>query len=305
MFYNEVNGRGETMHFVKAKGILSSGGGMNFYRGCQHGCVYCDARSRCYQMNHIFEDIEVKENAMELLEAALKSKRRPCMLGTGSMFDPYMPLERSQQMTRQMLELAEKHGFGATVLTKSDLVLRDLDVLKRINEKSKAVVQISLTVMDERLSKILEPNVCPTSRRIEVLRKLQEAGIPTVVWLCPILPFITDTQENILGILQACRDTGVKGIIQYGMGLTLRDGNREYFYAALDKYFPGLKDRYIRLYGNAYELPSPKNDELMALFHGFCEYYGIWHDNQKIFTYLHELETDACHQLSFFGGEAG
>ena len=293
------------MHFVKAKGILSSGGGMNFYRGCQHGCVYCDARSRCYQMNHIFEDIEVKENAMELLEAALKSKRRPCMLGTGSMFDPYMPLERSQQMTRQMLELAEKHGFGATVLTKSDLVLRDLDVLKRINEKSKAVVQISLTVMDERLSKILEPNVCPTSRRIEVLRKLQEAGIPTGVWLCPILPFITDTQENILGILQACRDTGVKGIIQYGMGLTLRDGNREYFYAALDKHFPGLKERYIRLYGNAYELPSPKNDELMALFHGFCEYYGIWHDNQKIFTYLHELETDACHQLSFFGGEAG
>jgi len=227
------------------------------------------------------------------------------MLGTGSMFDPYMPLERSQMMTRQMLELAEKHGFGATVLTKSDLVLRDIDVLRRINEKSKAVVQISLTVMDQRLSKILEPNVCPTSRRIEVLQKLQEAGIPTVVWLCPVLPFLTDTQENILGILQACRETGVKGIIQFGMGLTLRDGNREYFYSALDKHFPGLKERYIRTYGNAYELPSPKNDELMALFHGFCEYYGIWHDNQQIFTYLHQLETDEGHQLSFFGGEAG
>lgn len=293
------------MHYVKAKGILSSAGGMNFYRGCQHGCVYCDARSRCYQMNHIFEDIEVKENAMELLEGALKSKRKPCMLGTGSMFDPYMPLERSQCMTRQMLELAEKYGFGATVLTKSDLVLRDLDILRRINEKTKAVVQISLTVTDDRLSGILEPNVCPTSRRIEVLHQLREAGIPTVVWLCPILPFLTDTEENVLGILRACRDAGVKGIIQYGMGLTLRDGNREYFYEALDRYFPGLKERYIRIYGNAYELLSPKHEALMALFHNFCEYYGIWHDNQRIFSYLHELETSEGTQLSFFGEAAG
>ena len=293
------------MHFVKAKGILSSGVGMNLYRGCQHGCVYCDARSRCYQMNHIFEDIEIKENAMELLEAALKSKRRPCMLGTGTMSDPYMPVEKNLQMTRQMLELAEKYGFGATMLTKSDLVLRDLDILQRINEKTKAVVQVSLTVMDDRLSKILEPNVCPTSRRIEVLRELQKAGIPTVVWLCPILPFLTDTEENVMGILRACRDTGVKGIIQYGMGLTLRDGNREYFYAALDKHFPGLKDRYIRTYGNAYELPSPKNDQLMGLFHGFCEYYGIWHNNAQIFSYLRELETNEGVQLSFFGEAAG
>lgn len=291
------------MHFVKAKGILSSGGGMNIYRGCQHGCVYCDARSRCYQFDHLFEDIEVKENAMELLEAALKSKRRPCMLGTGSMSDPYMPIEGKLRMTRRMLELAEKHGFGATVLTKSDLVLRDIDVLQRINQKSKAVVQISLTVMDDGLSKILEPHVCPTSRRIEALRELQKIGIPTVVWLCPVLPFITDTEENILGILEACRETGVKGIIQFGMGLTLRDGNREYYYAALDRYFPGLKERYIRTYGNAYELPSPRNDELMALFHGFCEYYGIWHDNNRVFSYLHELETDDSTQLSLFGGE--
>ena len=293
------------MHFVKAKGILSSGVGMNIYRGCQHGCVYCDARSRCYQMNHIFEDIEIKENAMELLEAALKSKRRPCMLGTGSMSDPYMPLEKNLGMTRQMLELAEKHGFGATVLTKSDLVLRDLDILQRINEKTKAVVQASLTVTDDRLSKILEPNVCPTGRRIEVLGKLQEAGIPTVVWLCPIIPFLTDTEENVMGILRACRDTGVKGIIQYGMGLTLREGNREYFYAALDKHFPGLKDRYIRTYGNAYELLSPQNEELMALFHGFCQYYGIWHNNDEIFSYLRDMDTEDGVQLSFFGEAAG
>lgn len=294
------------MHFVKAKGILSSSGGMNIYRGCQHGCVYCDARSKCYQINHIFEDIEVKENAMELLEAALKAKRHPCMLGTGSMSDPYMPVEGNVRMTRQMLNLAEKYGFGATLLTKSDRVLEDLDILQRINDQTKAVVQISLTMMDDGLSRILEPNVCPTSRRIEVLRELQKCGIPTVVWLCPILPFLTDTEENVMGILEACRETGVKGIIQFGMGLTLREGNREYFYAALDRHFPGLKERYIRTYGNAYELPSPKNGELMALFHETCERYGIWHDNDRVFSYLHEFEDpSACTQLSLFEGAAG
>lgn len=292
---------GVTMHFVTAKGILSAGGGMNFYRGCQHGCVYCDARSRCYQMNHIFEDIEVKENAMGLLEAALKNKRKPCMIGTGAMSDPYMPVEENLGMTRRMLELAEKYGFGATVLTKSDRVLRDLDILRRINAQTKAVVQISLTIMDDKLSRILEPNVCPTSRRIEVLRELQKAGIPAVVWLCPVLPFLTDTEENIGGILEACRDAGVKGVIQFGMGLTLREGNREYFYAALDRHFPGLKEVYIRTYGNAYELPSSREEALLRLFHESCENYGIWHDNDHIFHYLHTFEgKDNCTQLSLF-----
>ena len=292
---------GVTMHFVTAKGILSSSVGMNIYRGCQHGCVYCDARSRCYQMNHIFEDIEVKENAISLLEAALKGKRRPCMMGTGTMSDPYIPLEKNLCMTRQMLEMLDKYGFGATLLTKSDLVLRDLDVLQRINSRTKAVIQISLTIMDDNLSRILEPNVCPTSRRIEVLRELQKAGIPTVVWLCPVLPYLTDTKENIQGILDACRETGVKGIIQYGMGLTLRDGNREYFYKALDRHFPGLKDVYIRNYGNAYELPSPRAIELSKFFHATCETYGIWHDNDRINAYLREFdEKDACTQLSLF-----
>ncbi len=237
---------------------------------------------------------------MVLLETALKGKRRPCMLGTGSMSDPYMPIEKDLGMTRRMLELAEKYGFGATLLTKSDLVLRDLDVLQRIHRKTKAVVQISLTMMDDELSRILEPNVCPTTRRIDILRELQKAGIPTVVWLCPVLPFLTDNVENIRGILEACRETGVKGIIQYGMGLTLRDGNREYFYAALDRYFPGLKEVYTRTYGNAYELPSPREAELLELFHGTCEAYGIWHDNDTVFRYLHELEEERMEQLSLF-----
>lgn len=287
------------MHFVKAKGIIGTNNGMNIYRGCQHGCIYCDARSSCYQMNHIFEDIEVKENAIELLEAALKSKRKPTMIGTGAMTDPYMPLEKKLQMTRRSLEVIEKQGFGATVLTKSDLILRDLDLFQKIHEKTKAVAQITLTTLNDSLSRLTEPNVCPTSRRVEVLREFQKAGVPTVVWLCPILPFLTDTEENIRSILDACRDTGVKGIIWFGPGVTLRDGDREYFYANLDKKFPGLKEEYIRRYGASYEVNSPNAKHLNRVFHELCEQYGIWHDNDKIFTYLHTLEEKED-QLSFF-----
>ena len=287
------------MHFVKAKGIIGTNNGMNIYRGCQHGCIYCDARSSCYQMHHIFEDIEVKENAIELLSSALKSKRKPTMIGTGAMTDPYMPLEKQLQMTRRSLEVIEKQGFGATVLTKSDLILRDLDLFQRIHEKTKAVAQITLTTLDDSLSRLIEPNVCPTSRRVEVLREFQKAGIPTVVWFCPILPFLTDTEENIRSILDACRDTGVKGIIWFGPGVTLRDGDREYFYANLDKKFPGLKEEYIRRYGASYEVNSPNGAYLNRLFHELCQQYGIWHDNDKIFAYLHTLEEKED-QLSFF-----
>lgn len=281
------------MHFVQAKGILSASNGMNLYRGCQHGCIYCDSRSLCYQMDHVFEDIEVKENAIVLLEQALKRKRRPCMIGTGAMTDPYMPLERELEMTRRALETIEKYGFGATVLTKSDLVLRDLDLLRRINENSKAVVQMTMTTYDEKLCRILEPNVCTTARRFEVLCRFRDAGIPTVVWLCPILPFINDTRENIEGILDYCVRAGVKGIICFNMGLTLREGDREYFYRQLDRHFPGLKQEYIRRYGNSYEVPSPRDRELMKLFHKTCEHAGILHDVNQVFRYLHEFPDRA------------
>ena len=289
------------MHIVQAKSILFAGNGMNLYRGCQHGCIYCDARSKCYQMNHVFEDIEVKGNAPALLEEALKRKRKPCMIGTGAMSDPYIPLEEELRLTRKCLELVEKYGFGMTLQTKSDRVLRDLDILWRINQKTKAVVQMTLTTCDEQLCKILEPNVSTTGKRYQARKQFQAAGIPTVVWLCPIVPFLNDTPENIRGIVEYCADAGVKGIIQFGMGLTLRDGNREYFYRKLDAHFPGLKEQYIRTYGNSYELPSPRERELAALFHAQCEKYGIWHDNDRIFSYLHTFEKrDEASQLSFF-----
>jgi DNA repair photolyase len=252
-------------------------------------------------MDHGFEDIEVKINAPKLLERALKAKRKPCMIGTGAMSDPYIPMEMELELMRRSLELIEKYGFGVTVLTKSDRILRDLDLYRRINEKSKAVVQMTLTTADDALCRMVEPGVCPTSRRLSVLREFRESGIPTVVWLCPILPFINDTQENIRRIVEFCADAGVKGIVNFGMGLTLRDGNREYYYEQLDRRFPGLKQRYIRTYGNSYELPSPNERQLMRLFSDLCDRYGIHHDNRQIFSWLNEYEQKNTQmQMSFF-----
>lgn len=289
------------MHFVQAKNILSAHNGMNLYRGCMHGCIYCDSRSRCYQIDHVFEDIEVKENAIELLEKALKSKRKPCMIGTGAMTDPYIPLEEKLCYTRRALELIDRYGFGVSVLTKSSRILRDMDLLTSINRKTKAVVQITLTTADEKLCRILEPNVSTTRERVETLKRFRDAGIPTVVWLCPILPFINDTRENLQELLDFCIEAQVMGVINFGIGMTLREGDREYYYAQLDRHFPGLKERYIRTYGNRYEITSPNNRELMKLFHDTCESNGIWHSNDQIFRYLAEFEENMqMAQMSLF-----
>ena len=288
------------MHYKETKGILSPQNGMNLYRGCSHGCIYCDSRSKCYQMNHDFEDIEIKSNALELLEDTLSHKRKKCMIGTGSMTDPYVPLERELEHLRRALMLIERYGFGFTVITKSDLILRDLDLLNRINEKTKCVVQMTLTTFDEELCRKIEPGVCTTRRRFEVLKILRDAGIPTVVWLCPILPFINDTEENLRGILNYCVEAEVRGVLCFGMGVTLRDGNREYFYEQLDRLFPGMKERYMKEFGNSYVCSSPRNDSLMKLFHRICEEAGIMHNNDGIFKYLNEFqEKQGGSQLSF------
>lgn len=276
------------MHYVTSKSILSKDNGMNLYRGCTHGCIYCDSRSEVYNMDHDFEDIEVKQNSLELLKKEL-IKRTPSMIGTGAMTDPYVPLESHLKYLRRALEMIYKYGFGFTCITKSDLVLRDLDLLLKINEKSKAVVQMTLTTADDELSSILEPNVCTTSRRVEVLKKLSDAGIPTIVWLCPILPYINDTEENINRIIDYCIEANVKGILCFGMGLTLRDGNREYFYSKLDENFPGLKETYIKKYANSYSLPSPDEGKLMDIFKKRTSANGILNDPDEIFRYLHEF----------------
>ena len=290
------------MHFVEAKGILTGTGdycGMNIYRGCTHGCIYCDSRSRCYRFDHPFEDVAVKRNAPALLEQALRSKKRRCVIGTGSMSDPYMPCEASLGLTRSCLEIIHRYGFGASVQTKSDLVLRDIDLLEAIHRSAKCVVQMTLTTYDDGLCRILEPGVCNTKRRIEVLAALRERGIPTVVWLTPILPYLNDTEENVLAILEECVRVGVRGVIDFGMGMTLRDGDREYYYAALDRHFPGLKERYIREYGNAYQLPSPRAGALRALFLKFCTAHGLLASPEACFRFIGEL-PEPCPQTSLF-----
>lgn len=284
------------MHEVNVKGILSAKNGMNIYRGCLHGCIYCDSRSLCYQMNHKFEDIEVKANAVGLLENTLRRKRNKCMIGTGAMSDPYMPIEEKLGNMRKCLEVIERYGFGVTMITKSTKVLRDLDLLKKINEKSKCVVQMTLTTYDEDLCRIVEPNVETTYERFRALEILHDNGIPTVVWLCPILPFINDTEENIRGILDYCVRAKVKGIINFDMGVTLRDGNREYFYKKLDEHFPGLKEKYIRMYGNSYQLSSPNSRQLNMIYKSECIKNGIMCDVNECFEYLNEYEDK-------YGGE--
>lgn len=269
---------------------------MNVYRGCTHGCIYCDSRSKCYGLSHPFEDIAVKRNAPALLEAALKARRKPCMIGTGSMSDPYMHCEQALRLTRRCLELIFQYGFGAAIQTKSDRILRDLDLLTDIHRRTKCVVQMTLTTWDADLCGVVEPHVCNTQRRVEVLEALRQRGIPTVVWMTPILPFLNDTEENVSAILQACVEVGVKGIVCFDMGLTLRDGDREYYYAALDRGFPGLKERYVRTYGNAYFLPSPNRDRLMALQKEICEGHGLLYTPEACFRFMAEL-PQTCEQM--------
>ncbi len=289
------------MHFKEAKSILSARNGMNIYRGCTHGCIYCDSRSKCYGMDHDFEDIEVKCNAPKLLEAALRKKRKKCMIGTGSMCDPYMHIESELNYTRRCIEIIDKYGFGLSILTKSDRILRDLDLFKSINKKSKCVIQMTLTTYDEKLARIIEPNVSTTKERFEVLKIMRDNMIPTVVWLDPILPFINDTEENLRGILDYCIDAKVYGIICFGMGLTLREGNREYFYRKLDKHFPGLKQKYHRKYGYSYEVMSENNEKLMQIFRAECKKHNIMSDNNEIFKYLNTFEDKwEMEQISMF-----
>jgi len=287
------------MHYADYKTILSPKNGVNIYRGCTHGCIYCDSRSACYRIEHDFEDIEIKRGAVRILESQLIRKRNPCMISTGSMCDPYIHLEEQLLVTRQCLELIERHGFGLAILTKSARILRDLDILQAINAKTKCVVQITLTTYDEGLCRILEPNVSTTAERFAVLESMRDAGIPTVVWLDPILPFINDTEENLRGLVDYCVRAKVHGILCFAFGMTMREGSREYFYKKLDEHFPGMKQKYIRAFGNSYECLSPNNVLLMEIFKHECRRHGILYRTDDVLGYLNEFESKQ-QQLSLF-----
>lgn len=289
------------MHYKKVKNILSANNGLNIYRGCEHNCIYCDSRSKCYNMDHDFNDIEIKENSLELLEDELKRKRKKVIISTGSMSDPYMPIEKDLKYTRKMLELIYKYGHGVHIITKSDLILRDFDLLKKINKQAKTRISITLTTYDENTCKIIEPNVCTTNKRFEVLKKLNEEKIETYVWLCPILPYINDSLDNLRCILNMCKEANVKGIVCFGFGLTLREGSREYFYDMLDKYFPNLKKQYIKEFQNGYSCMSKYNKYLYDYFLKFCKENNIMCNNDEIFKELSKLyEEEHFEQLSLF-----
>jgi DNA repair photolyase len=241
-------------------------------------------------MKNNFCDIEIKKNAPQMLEDALKRKRKKCMISTGAMCDPYIQIEEELMYTRKCLEIIDKYGFGLCILTKSNKILRDLDLLKSINNKSKCVVQMTLTTFDENLCHIIEPNVSTTKERFEALKIINENGIPTVAWLSPFLPFINDTEENFRGLLNYCIEAKVYGIMCFGIGLTLRDGNREYFYHQLDENFPQMKQKYIKTFGNSYECNSINHSRLMKILYQECKKHNILTGIENIFSYLNSYE---------------
>ena len=246
--------------------------GMNLYRGCQHQCIYCDSRSECYQIEN-FADILVKANGIELLRKELASKRVKGIVGTGSMNDPYMPLERELNLTGRALKVIAQFGFPVHVITKSDLVLRDLDTLCQINQRY-AAVSFTITTAGDELGKKLEPGAPLVSKRFEAMRVLSERGIHTGITMMPILPFIEDNEENITRIVEKAREHGAAYIIPW-FGMSLRDRQRAYYYEQLDRLFPGVRQKYERAFGDQYHCATNNAGRLAEVFGNLCSRYGI------------------------------
>ncbi len=271
------------MEFIKAKTILTKvkygnewygiDYNMNLYRGCSHRCIYCDSRSNCYHIDN-FDIVRGKENALYILERELSKKQEKGVIGIGSMSDTYNPLEKQYEQTRGALKLISKYDFGVSIDTKSDLILRDIDLLKEINSKNNVIVKITITTPNDELSKIIEPNVCVSSKRLQAIKMLTDNGIFTGIMLNPVLPFITDREEDIKKLVKIASEYGVKFIHTY-MGMTLRENQRDYYFNELDKRFIGLREKYISYYGNRYNCMVPNYKKLYKVFTDECDKYGI------------------------------
>ena len=295
------------MEFIKAKTILSKVNygdtwygvdyNMNLYRGCPHGCIYCDSRSNCYHIDN-FDIPSGKENALLILENELSKKHDHGVVGIGSMSDTYNPLEKEYEQTRCALKLLSKYNFGVSIDTKSDLILRDLDILKEINSKNNVIIKFTITTPNDELSKIIEPHVCVSSKRFAAIKTLSDNGIFTGIMMNPVLPFITDKKEDIIKLVKLAHESGAKFIQTY-MGMTLRENQRDYYYAKLDKSFPELKEKYINYYGNKYNCPVPNYKNLYKVFTDECDKYGILYNMQDIINaYKKELKKNE--QISLF-----
>lgn len=281
------------MQYIKAKTIVSQAKNndnwfginynMNIYQGCCHGCIYCDSRSNCYQIID-FDIVRAKENSTEIVKNELRSKRNKGVIGTGAMSDPYNPFERKLMLTRKALEDIDSNRFGVAIATKSDLVVRDIDILKRIQSHSPTLIKMTITTYDDNLCKKIEPNVCESSRRFEAIRKLSDNGIYVGVLLMPILPFINDSEENIKNIIKKAYESNAKFVFSYGLGVTLRQNQRQYYFDQLNKLFPGnnLPQRYINAYKESYINPASNNKKLWRVFKEECEKYNLLYKMEDI-----------------------
>jgi len=268
---------------------------MNVYRGCSHGCIYCDSRSDCFQ-NPDFDTVKAKENALQIIRDDLRRKTKTGVVGNGAMSDPYNPLEAKLNLTRNSLELMNAFGFGASITTKSALIARDADVLADIAAHSPVLAKFSITAADDELCRIIEPNVSPTSKRFEALSKLADSGIFCGVLVVPMLPFITDNEENLVKILRMAKEAGAKFVYSY-MGMTLRKGSREYFYERLDEVLPSISEKYIRRYGNRYNVPSPNYKKLWAIYEQECNKLGLLYNMKAI---IHHYKAGYNRQQTLF-----
>ncbi|SFR80630.1 SPL family radical SAM protein [Anaeromicropila populeti] len=269
---------------------------MNIYKGCCHGCIYCDSRSDCYRIEN-FDNVRAKENALLLTRNDLRRKTKKGVVGIGSMSDPYNPFEKELQLTRHALELISAFDFGVALATKSPLVTRDIDILTEIKDFSPVLCKITITTADASLCKIIEPNVASSSERFEAVQKLSDAGIYSGILLMPVLPFITDTEENILSIVKQAYECGAK-FVYASFGVTLRSNQRDHYYNMLQQHFPSLQDKYMRTYGNRYCCTSPKARKLWGLFAKECEKYGLLYKMPDIIRTYKSLPRPR--QLSLF-----
>ncbi len=294
------------MEFIPAKTIISGYSddnrwfginyNMNIYKGCCHGCIYCDSRSECYRVEN-FDEVRAKENSLALIERELKSKRKTGVVGTGAMSDPYNPFENMHSLTRGALQLIDKYKFGSAIATKSDLVTRDIDIFKSIQAHSPVIIKITITSYDDELCRKIEPNVSVSSRRFEAIRKLSENGLFAGILMMPILPFIDDTEENIRNIVKGAYESGAKFIFP-SFGVTLRQNQRDWFYLKLDEKFPGIKQKYIHQFGDSYVCNSINGKYLKQIFKEECTKYGIIYKMDDIInTYKGSYKNP---QLSIF-----
>lgn len=269
---------------------------MNLYRGCPHGCIYCDSRSECYRDDD-FDRVKVKEKALELLRDELRRKVKPAFIAMGSMSDPYNPLEKELELTRKALMLIHAYECGVAVCTKSDLISRDADLYADIQARAPVICKLTVTTADDALAAKLEPGAPSPTRRLRALESLSQRGIFAGVVLMPVLPFLEDSVENVLGVVDAAANAGAR-FVYPAFGMTLRDRQREYYYQRLVQQFPGVKEQYQKQYGDRYWCTSPRAKELWTAFSRRCQERKLLYEMRHIVSAVKQPYGDQ--QLTFF-----